>query len=107
MFQHNPKANYQHKGSRYLLILSGKDFYKQTILVGADDTLPAKFPNICVDYLLGQMRVGSKVWMNWNKVPSKLWQTQLNFAVFCASSASGVSSEHLNYKKHSMVRLLY
>ena len=28
-------------------------------------------------------------------------------AVFCASSACGVSSEHLNYKKHSMVKALY
>ena len=32
---------------------------------------------------------------------------QLNFAVFCASSACGVSSAYLNYKKHSMVRALY
>ena len=27
--------------------------------------------------------------------------------VFCASSTCGVSSEYLNYKKHSMVRALY
>ena len=45
--------------------------------------------------------------MNCNKAPLRLWQTQLNFAVFCASSACGVSSEHLNYKRHSMVRALY
>ena len=32
---------------------------------------------------------------------------QLNFAVICASSACGVSSEHLNYTKHSMVRAVY
>ena len=32
---------------------------------------------------------------------------QLNFAVFCALSACGVSSEHLNYKKHSMVMAQY
>ena len=38
--------------------------------------------------------------------PLKLWQTQLKFAVFCASSACGVSSEHLSYKKHSMAILL-
>ena len=53
------------------------------------------------------MRIGNKSWTNWNKAPLRLWQTQLNFAVFCASSACGVSSEHLNYKKHSMVRALY
>ena len=50
------------------------------------------------------MRVRNILWTNWNKVPLKLWQTQLNSAVFCASSACRVSSEHLNYKKHPMVR---
>ena len=44
---------------------------------------------------------------NRNKAPLRLWQTQLNFAVFCASSACGVSSKHLNHKNHSMVRALY
>ena len=53
------------------------------------------------------MKVGDKLWTNWNKAPLKLWQTQLNFAVWCTSSACGVSSEHLNYAKHSMIRALY
>ena len=39
--------------------------------------------------------------------PLRLGQTQLNFAVFCTSSTWGVSSEHLNYKKHPMAGLLY
>ena len=37
----------------------------------------------------------------------RLWQTQLNFAVWCASSACGVSSAHLNYSKHPMIRSVY
>ena len=53
------------------------------------------------------MRVGDKLWMNWNKAPMRLWQTQLNFAVWCTSSACGVSSEHLNYTKHPMIRAVY
>ena len=57
------------------------------IVVSSDDTFPARFPNIFVNYPLGEMRVGNEVWTNWNKTPLKLWQTQLNFAVFCASSA--------------------
>ena len=77
------------------------------IVVSARDTFPARFPNIFVDYHLGEMRVGDKCWTNWNKAPLKLWQTQLNFAVWCASSACGVSSEHLNYAKHPMVRAVY
>ena len=53
------------------------------------------------------MCVGDKLWTNWNKAPMHLWQTQLNFAVWCALSACGVSSAHLNYKKHTMIRAVY
>ena len=109
MFRYSLKANYQPNGGRYLQILSGKDLYKQIIVMsaGTHDTFPARFPNIFVDYLLGQMRVGDKLWMNWNKAPMHLWQTQLNFAVWCTSSACGVSSAHLNYTKHPMIRSVY
>ena len=101
MFRYNPKANYQPNGGRYLQILSGKDLYKQTIVMRTrtHDTFPARFPNIFVDYSLRSMKVGDKLWMNWNEHHMQLWQTQLNFAVWCASSACGVSSAHLNYKK--------
>ena len=113
MFRYNPAANYQPNGGRYLQILSGKDLYKQTIVVsavthdGVPHTFPARFPNIFVDYPLGQMRVGDKLWTNWNKAPMRIWQTQLNFTVFCASSACGVNSAHLNYTKHPMIRSVY
>ena len=109
MFRYNPKANYQPNGGRYLQMLSGKDLYKQTIVMSArtHDTFPARFVNIFVDYPLGQMRVGDKLWMNWNKAPMHLWQTQLNFAVWCTSSACEVSSAHLNYTKHPMIRSVY
>ena len=66
MFRYNPAAIYQPNGGRYLQILSntGKDLYKQTIVVSAmeNDTFPARFPNIFVDYPLGQMHVGDKLW---------------------------------------------
>ena len=107
MFRYNPKANYRPNRGRYLQILSIEDLYKQTIVVSSKDTFPARFPNIFVDYPLGQMRVGDKLWMHWNEHPIRLWQTQLNFAVFCALSACGVSSAHLNYSKHSMIRSIY
>ena len=97
MFRYNPKTNYQPNRGRYLQILSGQDLYKQTIVVSArahDDTFLVRFPNIFVDYPLGQMRIGDKLWTNWNKAPMRLWQTQLNLAVFCASSACGVSLAH-------------
>ena len=51
MFRYNPAANYQPNGGRYLQILSGKDLYKQTIVVsaGTQDTFPVRFLNIFVD----------------------------------------------------------
>ena len=52
-------------GGCYLQMLSGKDLYKQTIVVTSKDTFPVRFPNI-FDYPLGQMRVGDKLWTNWN-----------------------------------------
>ena len=66
MFRYNPKANYQPNRGRYLQILSGKDLYKQTIVMSAmeNDTFPTRFPNIFVDYPLGQMRVGDKLLTN-------------------------------------------
>ena len=69
IFRYNLAANYQPNGGRYLQILSGKDLYKLTIVVSDRDTFPARFPNIFVDYPLGQMCVGDKLWMNWNKAP--------------------------------------
>ena len=109
MFRYNPKANYQPNEGRYFQILSGKDLYKQMMVVSARtcDTFPARLLNISVDYPLGQMHVGDKLWTNWNKALLKLWQTQLNYVVFCASSACGVSSTHLNYTKHPMIRSVY
>ena len=111
MFRYNSKANYQPNGGRYLQILSDKDLYKQTIVIStggsSEDTFPARFPNIFVDYPLGKMHVGDKLWTNWNKAPMQLWQTQLNFAVWCTSSACGVSSAHLNNTKHPIIRAIY
>ena len=107
MFRYNPEANYKPNGGHYIQGLSGKDLYKQTIVVSKDGTFPARFLNIFVDSPLGQMRVGDKLWTNWNEHPVRLWQTQLNFTVWCALSAYGVSSVHLNYTAHPMVRAVY
>ena len=83
MFRYNPAANYHPNGGRYLQVLSGKDHYKQTIVISTmgHDTFPSRFPKSFVDYPLGKMRSGDKLWTNWNRSPMQLWQTQLNFAV--------------------------
>ena len=82
MFRYNPKANYQPNGGRYLQILSGKDLYKQTIVVSAgthDDTFRARFPNIFVDYPLGQMRIGDNASINLTGYPPRADCRATNF----------------------------
>ena len=69
MFRYNPNANYKPNGGQYLQILSGKDLYKEKIVMSSNDTFPARFQNIFVDYSLGEMKVGDKLWTNWNKAP--------------------------------------
>ena len=54
----------------------------------------------------GGMRVEDKKYIDWENYEFTLWQTQLNFAVFCASSACGVSVEHMN-AKIPMIRSVY
>ena len=43
MFRYNSKANYQPNGGQYLQVLSGKDLYKQTIVVSPKDTFLQDF----------------------------------------------------------------
>ena len=86
MFRYNPKANYQPNGGHYLHILSGKDLYKQTIVMSTmeNDTFPVRFPNIFVDYPPGQMHVGDKLWTNWNKAPYVIMANTVKFrCVLC------------------------
>ena len=64
MFRYNSKANYQPNGGRYFQVLSGKDLYKQTIVVSSKDGAAARpqiFRAHTFNYLLGQMRVGDKL----------------------------------------------
>ena len=68
------------------------------------DSFQVKFPNIFTNYPLGAVRVKDQRSIDHYKFT--LWQTQLNFAVFCASSACGVSVKHMNAKE-PMVRSIY
>ena len=59
---------------------------------GHSDSFQVKFPNVFTNYPLGA--VENQRFKDWDHY--KLWQMQLNFSVFCASSACEVSVEHLN-----------
>ena len=84
--------------------------YIQNITVaendGHSDSFQVKFPNVLTNYPLGAVRVEDQRFKDWDHYKFNIWQSQLNFVVFCASSACGVSVEHLNAKE-PMIRSIY
>ena len=110
IYRKNPDVSYKPNGGRYLQLISAKDLYIQNITVAEYDShsnsFQVKFPNVFTNYPFGAVRVKDKKFKDWDHYKFTLWQSQLNFAVFCASSACGVSVEHLNAKK-PMVRSIY
>ena len=56
--------------------------------------------------LLGAVRVEDQKFKDLDHYKFTIWQSQFNFVVFCASSACGVSVEHLNAKE-PMIRSIY
>ena len=90
--------------------MSAKDLYIQNITVaendGHSDSFQVKFPNVFTNYPLGAVRVEDQRFKDWDQYKFTIWQSQLNFMVFCASSACGVSVEHLNTKE-PMIRSTY
>ena len=109
IYKYNPDASYKPNGGTYLQIMSAKDLYIQNITVaehdGHSDSFEV-FPNVFMSYPHGAVRVEDKRCKDWDHYKLTLWQSQLNFAVFCVSSACGVSVEHLNAEK-PMIRSIY
>ena len=106
IYKYNPNVFYMPNGGRYLQLMSAKDLYIQNITVSEHDSFQVKFPNVFTNYPLGAVRVEDQRFIDWDHYKFTSWQTQLNFALFCASSACGVSVEHMNAKK-SMIRSIY
>ena len=73
---------------------------------GHSDSFQVKFPNVFTNYPLGAVRVEDQIFKDWDHYKLNIWQPQLNFVVFCAGSACGVSVEHLNAKE-PMMRSIY
>ena len=110
IYKYNSDASYEPNGGTYLQLITAKDLYIQNITVaehdGHSDSFQVKFPNIFTHYSLGAVRVEDQKFKDWDHYKLTIWQSQLNFAVFCASSACGVSVEHLNAKE-AMIRSIY
>ena len=111
IYKYNSDASYKPNGGTYLQLITAKDLYIQNITVaehdgGHSDSFQVKFPNVFTNYPLGAVRVEDQKFKDWDHYKFTIWQSQLNFAIFCASSACGVSVEHLNAKE-PMIRSIY
>ena len=111
IYKYNSDASYKPNGGTYLQLITAKDLYIQNVTVaehdgGHSDSFQVKFPNVFTNYPLGAVRVEDQKFKDWDHYKFTIWQSQLNFAVFCASSACGVSVEHLNAKE-PMIRSIY
>ena len=111
IYKYNSNASYKPNGGTYLQLITAKDLYIQNITVAEhdgshSDSFQVKFPNVFTNYPLGAVRVEDQKFKDWDHYKFNIWQSQLNFAVFCASSACGVSVEHLNAKE-PMIRSIY
>ena len=108
IYEYNSDTSYKPNGGIYLQLITAKDLY---ITVaehnsGHSDSFQVKFPNVFTNYPLGAVRVEDQRFKDWDHYKFTIWQSQLNFVVFCASSACGVSVEHLNAKE-PMIRSIY
>ena len=117
IYRYNSDARYKPNGGTYLQLITAKDLYIQNVTVAEhdgghsdsfrhSDSFQVKFPNVFTNYPLGTVRVEDQKFKDWDHYKFTIWQSQLNFAVFCASSACGVSVEHLNAKE-PMIRSIY
>ena len=111
IYRYNSNASYKPNGGTYLQLITAKDLYIQNVTVaehdgGHCDSFQVKFPNVFTNYPLGAVRVEDQRFKDWDHYKYTIWQSQLNFAVFCASSACGVSVEHLNAEE-PMIRSIY
>ena len=110
IYKYNSDASYKTNGGTYLQLITAKDLYIQNITVAENDghsnSFQVKFPNVFTNYPLGSVRVEDQKFKDWDHYKFTIWQSQLNFAFFCASSACGVSVEHLNAKE-PMIRSIY
>ena len=119
-YEYNSKAHYAPSGG-FKEEMTGRDLSELHIVVQDDNQTSAGFDinlegslfsastyrymNHGDFYDAGGFQSARSAY-NMQHDPLKLWDTQLNFAVHCASSALGVSVGHLNITE-SLVRALY
>ena len=100
IFRYNPNVFYKPNEGKYLQLMSAKDLYIQNITVLEHDSFQVNFPDVFTNYPLGAVIAEDKKFKDWGNYKFTLWQTQLNFVVFCACSACSAYVKHMNDKEN-------
>lgn len=112
IYKYNSNADgfYEPNGGTYLQQITAKDLYIQNIVVSENvndiESFQITFPNIFKFYDNDAVKSSDKRFSDWTNNKFSLWQTQLNFATFCSTSACGISPEHLN-SKYPLAKSVY
>ena len=107
IYKYNPDTIYKPNRGIYLQLITANDLHIQNITVAEHNSGHSdSFQMFFMNYPLGAVRVEDQRFKDWDHYKFTIWQSQLNFAVFCASSACGVSVEHLNTKE-PIIRSIY
>ena len=77
----------------------------QEIWVNKNNKFDVRFLNIWVGYKLPKI-TDLALYDVWSSNSMQFWQTQLNFAIWCATSGCGVSKQHLRHNNH-LIRSVY
>ena len=120
-YKFNPKAHYAPYGKHQELI-TGEDLTQLEIVVRDDneksESFSIKVPDSIFDlgvykylkdgdpFVTSEGYHSARSAYNFQHEPMALWEVQLNFAMHCATSGLGVSTEHLNAKQ-PLVKALY
>ena len=108
IFSYNPNANYLPNEGGYTQTIRDYNLYLQSITVSDNkinqSSFPITFENIFTKYIIDDH--SDKVYKTWNDDGLSLWQTQLNFAIFCSTSACGVSTQHIK-TSHPLINSIY
>ena len=106
IFRYNPSAKYSPNNGVALQRLRGEDLTHQNIMVDQNgSSFRAQFKDIFTDYKITSSAT-AELLDKWNKHTFLLWQTQLDFATWCATSGCGISIEHLMHS-NPMIRSIY
>ena len=108
IYRYNPNAKYDpgHGGmnNQEKFDISSLDLTRFTIVVNQHDGFKTEFQDFFKKYVMERTNDRYDTWLHDSL---SLWQTQLNFAIYCSTTACGISWQHLNGSKSSLVNAIF